>query len=481
MVLDRCLLWLGAAGIAVGVALAVAPVAAAHTGSDSTSSTTNSGSAGSTAPKSATPHPKAAVTASNNDSPSPKKQPTPVKVAPASTVTKITTTTTPTFPTTVRTAQVAHTPAAATPPSPIAAIGSLVFNVLTTAINAFVGPPVLPPGSTVTVRQSTLQIGTVTAPADWYFPAGPAPPKGLIYLQHGFLASGPMYSYTAATLAQQTDSVVVAPSLSSNFFAPGGNWLGGVPMQRAVADLFVGDRTALTASASAAAGHPVSLPLAFVLIGHSLGGGLAAAAAGYTVDNGASRNLAGVVLFDPVGNNGAIPTAMAKLPADIPVLMIASPPYFWNEFGGAAVDMVKARPGQFVGVQLVGGRHIDSMQGGNPLIQFSAYLAAGFSQPQNIAAVQTLSVGWINDMYNGTRNGIYAKPGQTISIPTSAGTATAIALPAPPTPLSPLTDLARTVVALGSNILFGLFGPPAAATAAAQTQDLTQLSASGSV
>jgi hypothetical protein len=65
-------------------------------------------------------------------------------------------------------------------------------------------------------------------------------------------------------------------------------------------------------------------------------------------------------------------------------------------------------------------------------------LATGFSAPQNVDAVQVLVQGWINDMYAGSvynpdlRTGIYGDPGTTIDIPTSAGTASAYVLPAPP-------------------------------------------------
>jgi len=78
---------------------------------------------------------------------------------------------------------------------------------------------------------------------------------------------------------------------------------------------------------------------------------------------------------------------------------------------------------------LVGGRHIDALQGGNPLIQFSEYLIAGFSQPQNVEAVKTLAVGWVNDMFAGTHDGIYGAPQESIDIATDAGTATAVVLP----------------------------------------------------
>ena len=166
-----------------------------------------------------------------------------------------------------------------------------IFQVFDAAFAFVAGPPVLPPGSTVTVKSSTLQFGNgYVAPANWYFPDDPNP-KGLIYLQHGFLAQGPIYSYTAAALAEQTHSIVVAPTITSNFFAADGNWLGGSSMPQAAADLFIGDRPALEASAWAAAGHPVTLPEKVVLVGHSLGGGFVTAMAGDMVDTGRTATL----------------------------------------------------------------------------------------------------------------------------------------------------------------------------------------------
>ena len=316
-------------------------------------------------------------------------------------------------------------------PTLIDVVGSIVLNLVMGLIHVFDGPPVLPPGSTVTVRTSTLTVGGQTVEADWYFPTDPETPTRLIYLQHGLLASGPMYSYTAATLAEQTHSIVVAPSLTSNWFATDGMWLGGTPMQQAVADLFVGDRAALTESASAAAGYDVTLPDKFVLAGHSLGGSLVMGAAGDMVDNGAIDDLAGVLLLDSVDVGNSVPTALQKLTGvnDRPVYNISSERYVWNMDGLVDDELEAARPGRFNGVTLVGGRHIDALQGGNPLIQFSEYLVAGFSQPQNIEAVKILAVGWVNDMFAGTHDGIYGAPQSEIEIPTTAGTATAVVLP----------------------------------------------------
>ena len=337
------------------------------------------------------------------------------------------------------------------------AVETTVNAVFNTAMRIIEGPPVLPPGSTVTVATSTLQLpcssSACTVPADWYFPADPNP-KGIIYFQHGALANSAMYSYTAASLAEQTDSIVVAPTINS-FYTTDGYWLGGASMQQVVADLFVGDRAALTDSAAAAAGHPVTLPQQVVLVGHSEGGGLVVGAAGDMADNGSINRLAGVIMLDGATvDRTLISTAAAKIPNDIPILLIASPPSFWNQLGATANDLVAARPGQFDGVQLVGGSHTDSTQGGNPLIQIIEDYVAGFPQPQNVNAVKTLASGWISDMLNGTHTGIYGTPGQTIQIPTSAGTATANALPAPPMPLSPVDVVLNTVITFATEAFY---------------------------
>ncbi|MGV0678010.1 alpha/beta fold hydrolase [Mycolicibacterium fortuitum] len=312
-------------------------------------------------------------------------------------------------------------------------VGSLVFNVVGAALQVFSGPPVLPPGSNVTVRTSTLEMpGTnQTVRADWYFPEDPDSASGVIYLQHGFMATGPMYSYTAAYLAEETNSIVVVPTLSSNLFDTRGEWIGGEPMQQSVADLFAAGRPELTASASAAAGHPVTLPTKFVLVGHSLGGMLVTGAAGRMVDNGAVDDLAGVVLLDAVDTHNDMPEALEQLKGANyrPVLLISSEPYVWNRNGTVGQELQTARPGEFNGVMLVGGRHIDGLQGANPILQFAEYLIAGFSQPQNVDAVKTISAGWINDMYHGTDTGVHGAPRESIEVPTSSGTATAVVLP----------------------------------------------------
>jgi hypothetical protein len=356
-------------------------------------------------------------------------------------------------------ARISQSITAVTPPAPpslldvvgsvIAAVvvnvGSLVINTLQ-ALEALVhGPPVLPPGSTVTVRSSTIELNTgQRVAANWYYPQGDVPPTRMILLQHGFLAQGPMYSYTAANLAARTNSIVVTPTLPSNMFAGDDAWLGGSGMASAIADLFVGDRAALTESAIAAGyatryglnPETATLPTKFAMAGHSLGGHLVAGAAGFLAENGAARDLVGVITLDGVPLGTTMPDALVKLDAYelasghyVPIREIGAPANYLNASSNVKQALSAARPDRFNGVVLNGGVHMDSMQGGNPLIQFAAFVAAGFPQPQNPAAVQELAVSWLDDWFEGrTDVGDDLTPGTTISIPTPKGTARGVVI-----------------------------------------------------
>ena len=70
---------------------------------------------------------------------------------------------------------------------------------------------------------------------------------------------------SAATLAEQTNSIVVAPSITSNFLAADACWLGAPPMHEAIADLFEDGNTALADSALAA-GYTGPIPDRVVLM-----------------------------------------------------------------------------------------------------------------------------------------------------------------------------------------------------------------------
>ena len=318
------------------------------------------------------------------------------------------------------TAQLAAVSASAahTPPSLLNVIGTAIFTLLSGISRLFDPVPVVPPGSTVTIGRSTLDIGCgcgQKADALWVFPNKQQPPDGLIYLQHGFFRSNNNMAAMAIHLADTTNSVVVVPTISSNPFAAGGCWINGAPEQQAVAALFTGDRAALTASAAAAAGHPVALPRPFVLAGHSAGGNLATAVAGYTVGNGAVSDLRAVVLFDAVDSGGQMSAALAKLTGanDRPVYQIASPCSLCNGFGSGTAALHAARPDQFIGVVVKHGTHIDAEGASTSIL---AELVCGFPRPRNVAAVQTIAEGWIRDAFTGSHTGLYGAPGQLINV-----------------------------------------------------------------
>ena len=273
--------------------------------------------------------------------------------------------------------------------------------------------------------------------ADWYFPTqadGSVAATGVIWLQHGFLGTKSSYSALAKTLAQQTNSVVVAANLPSfPSLRCGGCWINGTALQQGVAAMFVGGEDSLNTSATAA-GLVGTLPTSFVLSGHSAGGGFATAAGGYyAADPSSGGNLRGVVMFDGFSFSGVVPDALQRLDNPyIPVYQIAAPPQPFNSNGATTAELVAARPGQFVGVTLANGSHVDSMLGSNPIIDFFAQLVTRFSPAGNTEAVYTLATGWINDLYQGLGPadgaGIYGAPDQYIVM----GDTAAVVLATPP-------------------------------------------------
>ncbi|CAA0134485.1 Outer membrane lipoprotein Blc [Mycolicibacterium vanbaalenii] len=284
----------------------------------------------------------------------------------------------------------------------------------------------------------TIPVGTngYTTRADWYLPTqadGSVSATGVMWLQHGFLGNKLFVSALAQRLSQQTNSIVVAPNISSFPLSCSACWLNGVPMQQAVASMFLADRASLNASALAA-GFQGTLPENFILSGQSAGGGFAAAAGGYyATDPGNDDSLRGVVMFDGFAWNGVVTDALERLDTlDIPVYQVAAPPQPWNSNGATTAELVAARPGQFVGAILAGGSHYDSLIGANPLIDFFGQLVTGFSPPGNTEAVYTLATGWINDMYLGLGpsdgTGIYGAPDEYIVM----GDTAAIVLGPPP-------------------------------------------------
>ncbi|KRD15960.1 hypothetical protein ASE48_27700 [Mycobacterium sp. Root265] len=333
-------------------------------------------------------------------------------------------------------AQPAPTAVAATGrPTLINIVGTFFFSLFDRFVRLFEGPPAVPPGRAVRLARTPLELDCgngYTVDADWYFPTETEPDK-IIYLQHGAFARAGLYNVTAADLAVRNNAIVVAPSITTNFFACDGCALGNDQMHAAVADLFIGDRNALVASALAA-GWTAPLPRRFVIAGHSGGGQLAAGAAGYYAVRAPADevyNLAGVLLLDTSSVGGAVERGIARVPLDIPVHLIAGAPAPLNTYGDVNLVLAQLRPG-FVGVQLIGGTHSDAWRSSNGLAEFVGGLLGGFSKARNVDAVQELAQAWIADWFNGTHtDAYYGERGETITIATPAGPAQAYVIPGP--------------------------------------------------
>lgn len=233
--------------------------------------------------------------------------------------------------------------------------------------------------------------------ADWYFPTatdGPVTANGVIWLQRDGANSTSSFTRLATELAQQTNSVVVAPKFRS-FDKPGVS-VDGTDLAQAVAQLFVGDRVALNISATAA-GYQGPLPEKFLIVGLGKGAGFATEVGGYTVDNGAATDLLGVVMIDGVVKNDQFTSSFSKLDSvGIPDYLIAAPQRGASNARRRTAELLSLlHPDQFVGIQM-------------PL--------------KGRDAVITVSVGWINDIYGGygptdPQFGVYGNPNDGTYVP----------------------------------------------------------------
>ena len=234
----------------------------------------------------------------------------------------------------------------------------------------------------------------------------------------------------ATSIAANTNAIVVAPTVSSNFFSLNGCWLNGLAMHQAVARMF-GDRfstlqSSATAAAKAAGAGAVTVPRRFVLAGHSAGGNLATSAAGYstTISSGGSpvvTQLRGVVMLDGVDSGGAIGTGLDRLSGTNyrKVWTIAAPDSSCNASGSGTKLLKSKRPTEFIGVRLVNGTHVDAIG--------TADAVCGAPRSENVSALRTLAVSWISNLFAGTPSS--ALLARSVSGTSSAvGSATAVTL-----------------------------------------------------
>lgn len=328
----------------------------------------------------------------------------------------------------------------------------------------------------VQVGQSRLEIPGAfigdTVPADWYFPTqadGSVQPQGLIWLQHGFAATNTFYSALATELAQKTNSVVVAPTLSSIPFTFSGGWLNGPATQEAAAQALLDPERTVLIDSALAAGYTGDVDLlkgAFVLTGHSAGGGFSSAVASDYVTEGTDlqdANLLGVVMYDGVSTSTFDDTSTKQVQAITdagkPIYQLAAPAQIWNMFGSTSNQLLAARPGVFDGVVLVNGSHVDSVLGVNPFFDAVLQLVAGKVPAGNTAATYTLSTGWINDFYTpgatpqSPQYGFYPAANQQIILGLAAG----VGLPT--VTLNQTTPLGTALESV-TDFIFKLFGIP---------------------
>ncbi|MGW4801954.1 hypothetical protein ACWEPC_57025, partial [Nonomuraea sp. NPDC004297] len=147
-----------------------------------------------------------------------------------------------------------------------------------------------------------------------------------------------------------------------------------------------------------------------VLAGHSAGG----EAVPYVAQHlhaaypAAFARLRGLVLYDPVksiaGDNlGSALNGLA--PTGLPILAVSSPPYLCNSDAGGTDELLSRLRRPFLGVRLSTGSHVDVEGSTAPAVE---KLACGAPRAENVAALQTLSVGWAGDFVSGTATaGLY--------------------------------------------------------------------------
>ncbi len=273
--------------------------------------------------------------------------------------------------------------------------------------------PVAVAAPTVTVGNSDLRLAPgVDVDADWYFPDAGTEPRGIVYLNHGNFRTNNNMEALANSLARDTNSIVVAPTVSTNAFNP--YRITAPRTYDAVAGLFGTDRAALTASAAAAGYTGASLPTDFVLAGHSFGGNLVTAVGGKL---GANASLKGVLLLDAANNGSDMATGLAGLSAAVPVYQIAAAPRLINGFGSTTSLLIRSRPEEFVGVRIVGGSHVDAEGASSDLL---GGLTGGFTKARDAAALQNIAAGWVIDMFDGSGigkgAGLYPSVGQSVSV-----------------------------------------------------------------
>jgi len=135
----------------------------------------------------------------------------------------------------------------------------------------------------------------------------------------------------------------------------------------------------------------------------------------------------GVVLLDGVDNGGAIGTGLDRLTGANarPVRTVAAPDSSCNASGSGTKLLQQKRPGQFVGVRLTGGTHVDA-EGENA--SSLSITTCGRPLTANVAALRHLAAGWVNQYLGQAPAGAFldTTTAGTVSTLPSGATATTL-------------------------------------------------------
>ncbi|MET7770072.1 hypothetical protein [Nocardia sp. NPDC005366] len=264
---------------------------------------------------------------------------------------------------------------------------------------------------THTTQSVDIPCGTsvLHQPSDWFLPAGP--PRGLVWLQHGFARTNTNVADLATHFAD-AGYLVFTPALP--FMDLDGCTLQNLTGNRGfldnVAHLFgtATDPTSTLGLSLAEAvddsGHaPIAMPRQMIFIGHSAG----AEAVTYVADRirtahpDAWTGLSGLVLLDPVKSfvdNNTEPSLISLDRTGLPILAISAAPSWCNSFGTGTMALQQYLHRPFLGVRLTSGVHTDGEGASSDTL---GTLLCGVPQAANVSELDLLALGWADDYLSG--------------------------------------------------------------------------------
>lgn len=242
-------------------------------------------------------------------------------------------------------------------------------------------------------RNTTTTVGGTSYNADWYLPNGTA--SALMVLEHGL-------SRRCGNLRNTSKAIMERGVMVVCFNA---SMLGGNPaFGKALGDAL--------ASRTVTPPNGATLPVRYIVGGHSAGANFASGVGSRLVARGYPE-LRGAVLLDPVAADG-FSANLAAL-GNRPVLTVAARSNAFNAFNNA-FPVLRGLPGDFPGVQLTyagyvraipygGSCHTDAEGENTDLI--GSLAVACTPNSGNVARLREFASVWAADMAAGTQTAAY--------------------------------------------------------------------------